>query len=460
MSNPARSFSSLRAVAAAVLALSAVAGHAKAAQPVVGQVSLVIGEARVQHIDGSSEVLRRGSAIQVGDRIETTGNGHVHVRFVDNGVVSVRPDSVLEVQSYRYDANNPAVNEVRLRLDQGASRSISGAATEVDKTRFRLNTPIAAIGVRGTDFIVQSDKSGVRATVADGAIVMGPLSGDCTASSMGPCAGDDVRVLSAGMGRLMAELRAGEAHTRLVPTSGTVMALLGSKRDEAQHQHGQGDALVYAVNDRKAADLLTVVAEAREVVLARNAQPDANAQLVWGRWGGNASDGDRVGMSEFLAQTGRAPTGVGDSETGFQLYRAWPTQGGGLFPSSLNASVDFALSRASATFTPKGSTTSEVAYIETGALTIDFARLTWATKLPVTSASGGSHELVAGGSNLNSSNGTFAVVDKDNAKNVVRGAVSIDGKEAGYLFKWDWGTGTFNGRTLWGAKPAVTTPGN
>ena len=50
----------------------------------------------------------------------------------------------------------PASSEVRLQVDHGITRSISGRATEVDKNRFRLNTPVAAIGVRGTDFIVQA----------------------------------------------------------------------------------------------------------------------------------------------------------------------------------------------------------------------------------------------------------------------------------------------------------------
>ena len=155
MLNSPHPVTALRAAAAAALATVALGAHA--GQPAVGQVSLVIGEAHVVRIDGSRESIRRGASIQVGDRVETAGNGHVHVRFIDNGVVSVRPESVLEVQSYRFDAQNPAVNEVRLRLDQGSSRSISGAATEADKSRFRLNTPIAAIGVRGTDFIVQTD---------------------------------------------------------------------------------------------------------------------------------------------------------------------------------------------------------------------------------------------------------------------------------------------------------------
>ena len=64
-----------------VLATLLVAGFgmAQAADTAVGRVSLMIGEARVVRLDGSRELLRRGAAIQVGDRVETTANGHVHL---------------------------------------------------------------------------------------------------------------------------------------------------------------------------------------------------------------------------------------------------------------------------------------------------------------------------------------------------------------------------------------------
>lgn len=431
----------LRATLLATLVAAATAALADT-KP-VGHVSLVIGEAHVVRADGSRTVIRRGAEIMVGDRLETAGNGHVHVRFVDNGVVSVRPESVLEVQAYRYDARNPALNEVRLRLDQGASRSISGAATEADKSRFRLNTPIAAIGVRGTDFIVRTDDSGVRATVADGAIVIGPLADDCTAVSLGPCGGDAARVLSAGMGRMVAEVRTGELRTRLVPAADAVLVAATGKVDEGNRGRPQAESLTYSVNDRAAADLLTL---AKETVpgLILNRPGDAAGALVWGRWNGIVSDGDRVSLPVSAAEVGRHYTGIGDSVAGVGLYRANQTEPGPLLSASLNASVDFRLTRATATF--ESGAGSEAATVDPGGrLNIDFARRTFATGLLLSSPNGGSTELRAGGELR--SNGTFAVRDSEQ---VVAGVVAVDGKEAGYLFERSVGGGLFKGRTLWG----------
>ena len=61
----------------------------------VGEVSLVLGEAHRLSKTGVRENLRRGSEIFVGDQINTRSNGHVHVHFVDDALVSVRPNSQL-----------------------------------------------------------------------------------------------------------------------------------------------------------------------------------------------------------------------------------------------------------------------------------------------------------------------------------------------------------------------------
>ena len=444
--------SGLAGLVAGVLACATAAAQPQA----VGHVSLVIGVAQVVRADGVREVLRRGSSIMVGDRLETTANGHVHIRFVDNGAVSVRPESVLEVQSYKYDAQNPAVNEVRLRLDQGTSRSISGAATEADKNRFRLNTPIAAIGVRGTDFIVQSDPTGVRATVADGAIVLGPLSATCTAGALGPCAGDTARVLSAGMGELMAEVRAGDDRTRLVPTAGSALAAVVTKRDDGAGQRPQGEALTYSANDRTAADLLTIAKERLSDLnkpvsslaalgltgfTISSVSQAPTEQLVWGRWTPTSAPNDQLAVPSFIAAEGRHYTGIGDSEVG--LFRANQTQPGNVLSDSLNATAEFKLNRAYATF--QTGSKSETASVDNGSLVIDFARRTFATGLRLSSASAGTSELRAGG--IVRSNGTFAVRDSEQ---LVAGVVSTDGKEAGYLFERNANGGVFKGRTLWG----------
>lgn len=437
-----------RAALALALALGVVAGPAGAQTAAVGQVSLLIGVAKVFHRDGGSAELRQGAPIRVGDRIETSANGHVHVRFIDNAAVSVRPESVLEVQAYTYDAAHPQSSEVRLKVAQGIGRSISGAATDADKSRFRLNTPIAAIGVRGTDFIVQAAADQVRATVASGAIVMAPLGNGCVADAVGPCGGRSSSTLSAEMGRLMVELRPGDRMPRVVPAVDALLASGTPAIDARSVAHAaalaaaqpSADSRSYA-SDRAAAQVLAIAPlgpfDARDL----NTPPDRNAQLAWGRWFSFPDGFDNISMSYAEAVNGRHVT-VGDPGAG--LFRAGDADAApSVFSNTGLGRVDFRLTRAQASFDIDSR--SEAASVDGGTLSLDFAHRSFATALALSSISAGKAELRIGGAVR--ADGTFAVVD---AGQRIAGAVSLDAKEAGYLFEQQFGGGLFRGRTLWG----------
>ncbi|HXE48746.1 MAG TPA: FecR family protein, partial [Ramlibacter sp.] len=128
---------------------------------------------------GLPEVVRRGSSIMPGDRLDTADGGHLHIKFIDGAMVSIRPGSRLWVQDYRYDPEHVALSLVRFKLEYGVARAISGAAAEGARERFRLNTPLVAIGVRGTDFVVRSGEHATTAAVNQGAIIMAPFGEGC-----------------------------------------------------------------------------------------------------------------------------------------------------------------------------------------------------------------------------------------------------------------------------------------
>lgn len=446
------------AVALAAFPVAAQGAGALASAVSVGQVSLIIGEARVTRGDGTRAQLRYGSDVFVGDRVQTGANGHVHMRFVDRGAVSVRPDSVLEVQAYRYDPSRPQANEVRLRIEHGTARSISGAATELDKSRFRLNTPIAAIGVRGTDFIVQTSGDQMRAVVAQGSISVAPLGGGCSATALGPCVGDQVRILSADMGHLMVELRQSDGMVRLAPA---VAALLPPLHygDASIRERAAGEAAARATalaaaqpsadlhsrtNDTAVADLLAISPVGRFDARVLNTKPDSDSAMVWGRYSFASPGFDNISVRFADAAKDRQPT-VGDLDS--VLLRSVSTEALG------NAGVvgdlgriDLRLTRAQASFEVNGRI--EPASVDGGTLALDFGRRTFATALAMSSSATGRVELRAGGQI--DSRGIFNAGD---AEQRVSGAVTFDGKEAGYLFERAAGTGLFKGRTLWGKGP-------
>ena len=91
----------------------------------VGEVSLVLGRAWLETSQGRIQI-SAGTSVRASDRILTESNGHVHIRFVDQALLSVRPDSRLEIVQYDFNPDQPQRSAIKLNLEEGITRSISG----------------------------------------------------------------------------------------------------------------------------------------------------------------------------------------------------------------------------------------------------------------------------------------------------------------------------------------------
>ena len=177
----------------------------------VARVLFVHGEARLQSPGQAEQVLVSGQGIAVGDVVRTGTEGHVQIRFIDQAFVSLRPGARLQVNDYHVDPARPDNHRVRFTLQAGVGRFITGEAGEANKSGFRLNTPLAAVGIRGTDFVVSASETGVRALVNRGAIVVSPFNADCMVQGFGPCAGSLARDLSERQRGLLLDVSAAGA---------------------------------------------------------------------------------------------------------------------------------------------------------------------------------------------------------------------------------------------------------
>ncbi len=449
---------SLALSCALILGASQVAIAAET-QSIVGEAAMVIGVARITSASGQVSAVSRGNPIRVGDKIETESGGHVHVRFVDGGRLSVRPSSRLQVENYSYSAQQPALTAIKFKLDEGVVRSITGTWGESARDRFRLNTPVAAIGVKGTDFVVRSDADATAASVYTGAIVFAALSGGCQAS-LGPCQNGGEKLLSQDMKGQMLELGREQSSPRLVPL--VDLMALNSRRPSAERiaKPEKGPSLdggrVEAANEKtlstESLPLGGVVVSAVQPTVKPELTtgpalppaptlPEVN-QLVWGRWAwASPVEGDALSKSIAEAQLNGRQATVGNGS--FSLYRDVPANGA-MELATKEATASFRLAGSSAQLI-KTTGVTELAQVDSGSLNLDFNRRTFATQLAVSSASIGSTEVIAAGSVR--SDGTF-YAQSGNAQ--LAGALSLDAKEAGYLFEKATLSGALRGITLWG----------
>lgn len=117
-----------------------------------GQVIFVLGQAVAKGEDGKARELHRKSIIFEKDVIITNNKSQVQLRFTDNGFVSIRPNSTFKVEGYSFNSDNP--NKEEFELIKGGFRAITGQIGKANKKAFKLRTPVATLGIRGTDFTV------------------------------------------------------------------------------------------------------------------------------------------------------------------------------------------------------------------------------------------------------------------------------------------------------------------
>ena len=102
--------------------------------------------------NGGSRELKQGDFIYVNDEIMTTNRSFVVLQFEDGAKVTVRPDSTLIIETYLY--NGDAGDAAELNLVSGGLRVITGAMAKNNPENYKVRTPVALMGVRGTEFSV------------------------------------------------------------------------------------------------------------------------------------------------------------------------------------------------------------------------------------------------------------------------------------------------------------------
>lgn len=176
-----------------------------------GKVVFVVGTVQV-----AAKPALVDQSVGEGDELVTGADGYIYMKTVDDGFLILRPNSRARVVAYRIDKANPANTQVKLELLKGVARSISGDGVKRARNNFRFNTPVAAIGVRGTDFIVYTTDQSSWVSVVSGGVVMSGFAGGCGREGTGPCEGVSSRELFAGRTDAMLQVQRGEQAPQLL----------------------------------------------------------------------------------------------------------------------------------------------------------------------------------------------------------------------------------------------------
>lgn len=174
-----RSVLSLGTCAALLAALTAYADAPTGTA--AGTATLVTGRVSAATPAGEIRDLIKGGAVYSGEVIITSSASYVNIEFSDGGRVLLRPESRFAIERYQYaggqaanaqPSNRPAAQESAFfRLLKGGFRAVSGLIGHTRREDYAVQTPVATIGIRGTDYEVRycnGDCGDVSPTPQDG----------------------------------------------------------------------------------------------------------------------------------------------------------------------------------------------------------------------------------------------------------------------------------------------------
>ncbi len=370
-----------------------------------------------------------GDTVREGELLSTGGDGYLYLETLDKGFFILRPNSAGQIVTYQIDPVNPANSRIKLELKSGVARHISGDAVKKSRNNFRFNTPVAAVGVRGTDFTVFADQDKTRIAVLSGGVVVSPLTELCVATGFGPCDGPSSRELFASAVGQVLQINKGQIPVILQGTDQSPDVTTPPRNDEPVVSK-QGSRSVTSNPTTLAATSLSLDTLKTNLIGQLASQADAmpstgSPLLIWGRWQVLVNQGIEVDVAALQAKNQLIATNnyfavLRNNETTWQR----PVQN----------SLGFSLQQSQAVILDESSRQLTQAKIENGQLQIDLARASFLTKFDLVSQS--ERFQLQNSGEVSSDGKLFGGNQFLRPNNMdVRGALANDSSAAAYIFQ-------------------------
>ena len=104
--------------------------------------------------------------------IRTDNDSTALLKFEDGQIVTLQSNSSFRVRKYQYDAKKIENSNIIFSMLKGGMRFITGLIGQRNKQAFRLLTPNATLGIRGTEFMVVMEGNSLYSQVQAGKITL------------------------------------------------------------------------------------------------------------------------------------------------------------------------------------------------------------------------------------------------------------------------------------------------
>lgn len=140
----------------ALASTAALAQTAPPADPIAGIVKSVRGDVQMLDANGALRPAAAGDAMAPIDRLVTGVDSGAGVVLRDGTTLIVGPSSRLDLKDFHFDTTTQE-GGMLVTLLRGSLRMVTGLIGKAHPEAVRVQTQTATIGIRGTDFIVQTD---------------------------------------------------------------------------------------------------------------------------------------------------------------------------------------------------------------------------------------------------------------------------------------------------------------
>lgn len=137
----------------------------------------ISGDVQLTPKGGSSARLAEGQRVDKGAALKTGPNSGVTIRFDDGQMLALTSNTNLVIDEYRFNPHKPEEGGIITSLLRGGIRTVTGLIGKATPQSVQVTTPVATIGIRGTDFQLFIDGR-LFISVGEGAIGVANASGE------------------------------------------------------------------------------------------------------------------------------------------------------------------------------------------------------------------------------------------------------------------------------------------
>ncbi|MDH5426209.1 MAG: FecR domain-containing protein [Gammaproteobacteria bacterium] len=126
-------------------------------QFVTGRIAFLRGQLSATDKHKKTRQLFNGGPLYEGDTLKTGLSSFAVLAFKDKSRITLQSDSIFEIKKMYFEEDKPDLGSSFMILIRGGLRAVSGLIGRTNKNAYKMQTPVATIGIRGTGYDIQCE---------------------------------------------------------------------------------------------------------------------------------------------------------------------------------------------------------------------------------------------------------------------------------------------------------------